>query len=102
MSTKPLTTSRDSLRLDPLHRLGIVSLVAGFLGLLTIVYTMVHFVRDRDSAEPWMLAVGCCFLFGAVAGSLIQGVLKSHGARIAALEKLAAIGANVQTNGMET
>ncbi len=74
---------------DPLRRLGTISLVTGLLGLLAIVYTMVKFVQDRNSAEEWMLGIGCCLLFGAVAGSLVQGVLLSYGARIEALEKRA-------------
>jgi protein-S-isoprenylcysteine O-methyltransferase Ste14 len=74
---------------DPLRRLGSIALITGLLGLLAIVYTMVKFVQDRNSAEEWMFGVGCCLLFGAVATSLVQGVLLSHRARIEALEKRA-------------
>ena len=84
---------------DPLRRLGTMSLVAGLLGLLAIVYTMVHFVRDRDSAEGWMLGAGFCLLFGAVAASLVQGVLLDHRARIESLEKRAATDANRPPDG---
>lgn len=76
---------------DPLRRLGSMSLTAGLFGVLAIVYTMVNFARGRDSAEEWMLVgVGCCLLIGGVAASLIHGVLRSHQARIDALEKRAA------------
>jgi hypothetical protein len=74
---------------DPLRRLGTTSLVAGLLGVLAIVYMMVHYARNQDSAEAWMLGVGVCLLLGAVVGSLVQGVLLSHQARIEVLEKLA-------------
>ena len=89
MSAQPSPTGRD-----PLRRLGSMSLIAGLLGLLAIVYTMVIYVRDRDSAEGWMLGTGFCLLFGAVAGSLIHGVLLGHAARIGALEKRAAAAPN--------
>ena len=81
---------------DPLRRLGSISLITGLLGLLAIVYTMVNYVRDRNSAEGWMwmFGVGFCLLFGAVAASLVQGVLRGHRARIEALEKRAAADAN--------
>jgi hypothetical protein len=84
MSIELFPTSRD-----PLRRLGSISVVVGLLGLLAIVYTMVNFTRDQGSAEAWMLGVGVCFLFGAVAGSLVQGELLSQRARIDALEKRA-------------
>ena len=96
MSTELFPTGRD-----PLRRLRTISLIAGLLGLLAIVYTMVRFVRDHDTAEGWMLGMGCCLLFGAVAGSLVQGVLGSHGARIAALEKCATADANRPVNGSD-
>ena len=84
---------------DPLRRLGTMSLTAGLLGLLAIVYTMVNFVRGRESAEGWMLGVGCCLLFGAVAASLVHGVLLGHRARIEALEKRASADANRPADG---
>ena len=64
MSAEPSPTGRD-----PLRRLGTMSLTAGLLGLLAIVYTMVNYDRIRDSAEVWMFGVGFCLLFGAVAAS---------------------------------
>ncbi len=89
MSAELFPTGRD-----PLRRLGSMSLIAGLLGLLAIVYTMVNYVRGRDSAEEWMLGAGFCLLFGAAAASLVQGVLLGPRARIEALEKLAATDAN--------
>lgn len=83
---------------DPLRRLGTLSLITGLLGLAAIVYTMVNFVRGRNGTEEWMLGVGVCLLFGAVAGSLIHGVLLSHATRIEALERRAA-GANRPADG---
>jgi hypothetical protein len=72
-----------------------MALVCGLLGLLAIVYVMVNYDRIRDSAaELWMFGVGFCLLFGAVAASLIHGVLLSYGVRIEALEKRAAGDAN--------
>jgi len=94
MSVELFPTSRD-----PLRRLGSLSLTTGLLGLLAIVYAMVNFVRGRNGTEEWMLGVGFCLLFGAVAGSLVQGVLLGHRARIEALEKRAATGANRQADG---
>jgi hypothetical protein len=77
-----------------------MALTAGLLGLLAIVYTMVNFVRGlHGPGEEWMFGVGFCLLFGAVAASLIQGVLLSHGARIEALEKRAAADANRPADG---
>ena len=84
---------------DPLRRLGTMSLVAALLGLLAIVYTMVNYVRDRDSAEVWMFGVGFCLLFGAAAAGLVHGVLLGHRARIEALEKRAAADANRPADG---
>ena len=84
---------------DPLRRLGTMSLIAGLLGLLAIVYTMVNYVRGRDSAEEWMLGVGFCLLFGAAAANLVQGVLLGYRARIEALEERAAADANRPANG---
>ena len=69
---------------DPLRRLGSMSLITGLLGLLAIIYSMVNFVRGRNGSEEWMLGVGCCLLFGAVAASLVQGVLLGHRTRIEA------------------
>ena len=89
MSTELFPTGRD-----PLRRLGTISLIAGLLGLLAIVYTMVRFVRDHDTAEGWMLGTGFCLLFGAVAASLVHGVLLNNRARIEALEKRAPADAN--------
>lgn len=74
---------------DPLRRLGSFSLITGLLGLLAIVYVMVKFVQERVGGEEWMLGVGFCLLFGAVAASLVHGELLSHRARIEALEKRA-------------
>jgi hypothetical protein len=72
-----------------------MALVCGLLGLLAIVYVMVNYDRIRDSAaELWMFGVGFCLLFGAVAASLVHGVLLSYGARIEALEKRAAADEN--------
>jgi|SRR5262245_24165124 len=96
MSAELLPTNRD-----PLRRLGTMSLIAGALGLLAIVYTMVHYVRDRDSVQEWMFGVGFCLLFGAVAASLIQRVLLSHAARIEALERRAAPGVNRPADGAD-
>ncbi|HJZ94212.1 MAG TPA: hypothetical protein VKE40_25330 [Gemmataceae bacterium] len=89
MSAEKFPTGRD-----PLRRLGTMSLIAGLLGLLAIIYTMVRYVRARESAEEWMFGVGFCLLFGAVAASLVQGVLLDHRTRIEALEKRAAADAN--------
>ena len=95
MSAELFPTSRD-----PLRRLGSLSLIAGLLGLLTIFYTVVNFVRGREGpGEEWMLGMGFCLLFGAVVASLVQGVLLSHGARIEALEKRAAADANRPADG---
>ena len=69
------------------------------LGLLAIVYTMVNYVRDRASAEEWMLGVGFCLLFGAAVASQVQGVLLGHRARIETLEKRAAADANRPADG---
>lgn len=87
---------------DPLRRLGTMVLVTGLLGLLAIVYTMVKYVRDRNSADEWMFGVGFCLIYGAVAASLVQGVLVSYGARIEALEKRAATDANRRADGNQT
>jgi hypothetical protein len=76
-----------------------MSLIAGLLGLLAIVYTMANYVRGRDSAEEWMLGVGFCLLFGAAAAGLVQGVLLGHRERIEALEKRAAADANRPADG---
>ena len=85
---------------DPLRRLWTMALVAGLLGLLAIVYTMVNFARGRDSpGEEWMFGVGFCLLFGAAVASLVHGVLLSYGARIEALEKRAAAAANRPADG---
>jgi len=73
MSVELFPTGRD-----PLRRLGSMSLITGLLGLLAIVYVMVKYVQDRDSAPEWMLGVGTCLLFGAVAASLVHGVLLDH------------------------
>ena len=89
MSAELFPTSRD-----PLRRLGSLSLTAGLLGLAAVVYSMVNFVRGRVGGEEWMLGAGFCLLFGAVAASLVQGVLRGHRARIEALEKRAAADAN--------
>jgi len=43
--------------------------------------------------------VGFCLLFGAVAASLVQGVLLGHRSRIEALEKRAAADANRPADG---
>ena len=94
MSVELFPTGRD-----PLRRLGSMSLITGLLGLLAIVYVMVKYVQDRDSAPEWMLGVGTCLLFGAVAASLVHGVLLDHRARIEALEKLAAADANRPADG---
>ena len=94
MSVELFPTGRD-----PLRRLGSMSLITGLLGLLAIVYTMVNFVRGRGSGEEWILGVGFCLLFGAVAASLVQGVLLDHRARIEALEKRAAADANRPADG---
>ena len=94
MSAELFPTSRD-----PLRRLGTLSLVAGLLGLLAIIFTMVHFVRDRDSAEAWMLGLGCCLLFVAIAASLVQGVLLSYRTRIEALENRTASDTNGPVDG---
>ena len=94
MSAELFPTGRD-----PLRRLGTMSLIAGLLGLLAIVYTMVNYVRGRDSAEEWMLGVGFCLLFGAVAASLVHGVLLGHRERIEDLEKRAAGDANRPADG---
>lgn len=75
---------------DPLRRLGSMSLITGLLGLVAIIYVVVNVARGRDNTEEWMLGVGCCLLIGAVAASLIHGVLNSHQTRIDALEKRAA------------
>jgi hypothetical protein len=72
---------------DPLRRLGSISLITGLLGLLATIFVMVKFVQGNAEGIEWMLGVGFCFLFGAVGGSLIQGVLLNHRARIEALEK---------------
>src|SRR5262245_41704156 len=85
-------------RRDPLRRLGTMTLAAALLGLLAIVYTMVHYVRDRDSIELWMFGVGFCLLFGAAAASVVQGVLLGHRARIEILEKRAAADAKHPVN----
>jgi hypothetical protein len=74
---------------DPLRRLGTMALVAGLLGLVAIVYTMVNFVRGRAGGEEWILGVGFCLLFGAAAAGLVHGVLLGHQVRIEALEKRA-------------
>jgi protein-S-isoprenylcysteine O-methyltransferase Ste14 len=84
MSAKPFPTDRD-----PLRRLGSIALIIGLLGLLAIIYTMVKYVQDRTTAEEWMLWVGFCLIFGSLAASLVQGVLRNHRARIEALEKRA-------------
>ena len=84
---------------DPLRKLGTMSLLAGLLGLLAIVYTMVNFIQGRVGTEEWMLGVGFCLLFGAAAASLVQGVLLGHRARIEALEKRAAADANRPADG---
>jgi hypothetical protein len=85
---------------DPLRRLGTMSLVTGLLGLLAIVYTMVNFARGHEGpGEEWLFGVGFCLLFGAVAASLIQGVLLSYGARIEALEKRASADTNCPADG---
>jgi hypothetical protein len=76
-----------------------MSLIAGLLGLLAIVYTMVAFVRNRDTAEAWMLWTGFCLLFGGVAAGLVQGVLLDHRARIEAQENRAAADANRPADG---
>ena len=94
MSAELFPTGRD-----PLRRLGTVSLTAGLLGLLAIVYTMANFARGREAGEEWMLGVGFCLLLGAVAGSLVQGVLLGHRARIEALERRAAAGADRPADG---
>ena len=94
MSAELFPTSRD-----PLRRLGTISLIAGLLGLSAIVYTMVNFVRGRSGGEEWMFGVGFCLLFGAVAASLVHGVLLSHAARIEALEKRAAAAASRPADG---
>ena len=86
-------------RHDPLRRLGTMSLVTALLGVVAIVRTMVNFARGRDSGEEWMFGVGFCLLFGAVAASLIQGVLIGHRARIEALEKRATVDANHPADG---
>jgi len=85
---------------DPLRRLGSMALTTGLLGLLAIVYSMVNFVRGRNSGEEWILGVGFCLLFGAVAASLVHAVLLSHAARIEALEKRAATDANRPADGI--
>ena len=85
---------------DPLRRLGTMALVAALLGLLAIVYTMVNYGRVRESGEQmWMFGVGFCLLFGAVAASLVHGVLLGHGARIEALEKRAGTDTNRPAGG---
>src|SRR4051812_17124658 len=84
---------------DPLRRLGTLALIAGLLGLVAIMYTMAHFVRDRASGEEWILGLGFCLLFGAVAASLVQGVLLDHRARIEALEKRAGTDASRPADG---
>jgi hypothetical protein len=76
-----------------------MTLIAGLLGLLAIVYTMLNYVRNRDSAEGWMLGTGFCLLFGATAASLVHGVLLDNRARIEALEKRAAAEANRRADG---
>jgi hypothetical protein len=76
-----------------------MSLILGLLGLLAIVYSMANFVRGREGGEEWILGVGFCLLFGAVAGSLVQGVLLGHRARIEALERRAADDANRPADG---
>jgi hypothetical protein len=86
---------------DPLRRLWTMALVAGLLGLLAIVYTMVNYSRIRDnSGELWMFGLGFCLLFGAVAANLIQGVLLSQRTRIEALEQRAAADTNRPSNQM--
>lgn len=77
---------------DPLRRLGTMSLVAGLLGVVAIIYSMVHFVRGRTTGEEWILGVGFCLLFGAAMAGIIHGVLAGHQAWIEALEKRAADG----------
>ena len=84
MSAKPFQPDRA-----PLRRLGSIALIIGLLGLLAIIYTMVKYVQDRTTAEEWMLWVGFCLIFGSLAASLVQGVLRNHRARIEALEKRA-------------
>src|SRR6185295_3536462 len=85
---------------DPLRRLGSMSLITGLLGLLAIIYTMVHFVQGQGRADglEWMLGTGCCLLFVAVAANLILRVLLSYQARIEALEKRAAADTNSPAN----
>ncbi len=95
MSVELFPTGRD-----PLRRLGSVALVTGLLGLLAIVYPMVNFARGRESGEEWMLGVGFCLLFGAVAASPVHGVLLDHRARIEALERRASAGANRPADGV--
>ncbi len=94
MSVELFPTGRD-----PLRRLGSMALVTGLLGLLAIVYPMVNFARGRAGDEEWMLGVGFCLLFGAVAASLVHGVLLDHRARIEALERRAIGGANRPADG---
>lgn len=74
---------------DPLRRLGSLSLITGLLGLLAIIYVKVRFVQGNAEGFEWMFGVAFCLLFGAVAGSLIQGLPLNHRARIEALEERA-------------
>jgi membrane protein YdbS with pleckstrin-like domain len=83
---------------DPLRRLWTMTLTSAVFGLVAIVYTMVNFARGR-TGEEWMIAVGACLLVGAVMTALVQGVLKSYGVRIAALEKQAAADATRPATG---
>jgi hypothetical protein len=99
LRSRPMSVELFPTGRDPLRRLGSMSLITGLLGLLAIVYVMVKYVQDRDSAPEWMLGVGTCLLFGAVAASLVHGVLLDHRARIEALEKLAAADANRPADG---
>lgn len=85
-------------RRDPLRRLWTMTLTSAVLGLVAIIYAMVNLVRGH-AGEEWMFGVGVCLLVGATVASVAHGVLVSYGARIDALEKQAAAGANQPTVG---